>query len=318
MKKVWRCPHCKQMSSRLANLKRHFNRKHNGMVGKPILQYISGNSIVTPEETPSSLQVFHDEYAMKQRQPAFRDSNSFHIKDTIDWLDEWFNKYTEPVLKLMEIRARINPMNQSMNANPLAYFSQVDGYPYQSFHSTPTYLGVDSNSEAQPKIPRNYDGVSGFKADICLKCLTTGTAAIGPKSFSIQDVHRCNSEWEDWVKKLEPREYAINLIDKVYNLPRLLLQECKEWANNTSQQLYLVATKIESPVMNESHKGNAQSNYAELSFLNKLLAQSKIMPNDTELFEFLKFAINQTKTVITLSDKTGQSSSKFMLAVSNV
>jgi len=43
-----------------------------------------------------------------------------------------------------------------------------------------------------------------------------------------------------------------------------------------------------------------------------------MMPNDTELYEFLKLAKNQTAAFVTLKGKPGQENLKYMIAVSNV
>lgn len=66
------------MSTRLGNFKRHVGRKNNG-IGQPIMQYIIGNSIVTPEEAPTTLQVFRDEYTSNQyaKHPSFHTNTSY-------------------------------------------------------------------------------------------------------------------------------------------------------------------------------------------------------------------------------------------------
>jgi hypothetical protein len=99
-------------------------------------------------------------------------------------------------------------------------------------------------------------------------------------------------------------------------LPNLLFRECKEWARNTNGQLYLTARRVESLDINEAEKSYVQPNYGELSFLDKLLEKSKILPNDQELLEFLRLAKNQTRIITTSSPKAGQPNLEFMLAVS--
>ena len=58
--------------------------------------------------------------------------------------------------------------------------------------------------------------------------------------------------------------------------------------------------------------------YDTFPFLSKVFAQSKTILTNSELYEFLKIAKNQTKTVITLTGKPGEENSKYMLAVSTV
>jgi hypothetical protein len=81
MKKIWKCPHCKQMSTRHGNLKRHIARQHRG-IGTPILQYISGNSIFTPAVAPTYRHVLNDENDVFKR-PA--ENRIFHSKSSHIW-----------------------------------------------------------------------------------------------------------------------------------------------------------------------------------------------------------------------------------------
>lgn len=261
MKKVWRCASCKQMSTRLGNLKRHVGRKHNG-IGKPIMQYIIGNSIVTPEEAPTTLQVFRDEYTSNQhaKPPSFH-TNSIHIQNDDDWLDKWTDKYIEPILKLKEFRVRKNALNQSLNPFAQSRYSQFTAQPHYGFSSSPAYIPVERVSLDRDKISRNYDGVSGFKVDICVHCLAFLSMPIGPKDIRLQDIHKCGSMRLDAISKLDPREYAIDLLRKHQSLPDSLFQQCKDWASNSGGQLYLTAKSTKLLDDSEDKNHEIQENY---------------------------------------------------------
>lgn len=290
------------MSTRLGNLKRHFQRKHAGM-GSPILQYISGNSIITPEETTHSFQAFRDEYASGRKVYPFHQAN--RLQSDVD-NDEWVDKWIERILKLKEINAKSNFTFQSNN--PSAYFTHSGDL------QTPLKYDIYEKNLEIHNAPKSYDDVSGFKVDVCLKCLITDIIPIDSK-HSIQDIHKCSSTNEEWTKSLTSEEYAVNLIDKLGNLPEILYQRCKEWAENTTGHIYLTCKQIESPDNNQGPEVGVRANSPKLSFLNTLLANSKIEPNDNELREFLKLARSQTRIVIDFDPIISQQ--KFLVSVSN-
>ena len=316
MKKAWKCSLCTQICSRRENLKRHSERLHNGH-GKPLLRYISGNSILTPEESsPSpSLVVFRDEYGIK---PTFKSPNlkSYPQNQTsYDWQDKLF----EPIMKAMRFQSIINTWNQSRYQNQSANFP----YQYAAFHNSvgsggPVYFRTETTSNQLDNIPRNYDGISGFKFDICLNCLTTLQTSIGSKDINLQEIHKCTPGTEDAIKRLGPEEYALDLQRKLNQNHELLFKECKNWANNTSGRIYLVVRKIQATDKNGTEGETTLVSYDAFPFLSKVFAQSKTILTNSELYEFLKIAKNQTKTVITLTGKPGEENSKYMLAVSTV
>ena len=313
MKKIWRCSNCKQMSTRLGNLKRHFERKHNGM-GHPILQYIFGNSIITPEETLPSIQVFRDESAIKlSTKTRFKRPNPFQTNNNKDWMEEWSEKYIEPILKFKEFMTR---MNSSQDRNLPMYMPQSFTLPPISSSSIPLSYGGELNSVYPINTTRNYDKVSGFKVDICLKCFTTYVMPIRPRNLSILDGHKCESSRIDAIKKLEPKQYVTELFWKFHNFTDTLFRQCKEWADNTSGQLYLIATKVE--IVDESGSQNYEidENGDSLPFIKTILSGSKIKLNDSVLYEFLKLSGNQTKTTITIKSSSGESNLCYILAVS--
>ena len=138
------------------------------------------------------------------------------------------------------------------------------------------------------------------------------------KNLSIQDIHKCDPNRADAIRKLDPIENLIDHLTKFNKIPELLFQNCKDWANNTNGQLYLIARKIGPPDKSDGQNNEIQENYDALPFLNKVLGEPKIIPNDRELYEFLKLAKNQTATFVTLKGKPPEEDLKYMIAVSNV
>ena len=317
MKKIWKCPHCEQMSSRHGNLKRHIGRKHTG-IGTPILQYISGNSIFTPSVVPTYRYVLNDENHVFKPSPEDRifHSNTLHIENSSDWLYKNF----DPVFNLMEFQQKLNSTSGSLKPNPVKYFSPPTAFSHYSFISKTVDVSAHANSQLQGGTSRNYDGVRGFSAGICQNCLATIVMETGThnKNLSIQDIHKCDPNRADAIRKLDPIEKLIDHTTKFNKIPELLFQECKDWANNTNGQLYLITRKIGPPDKSDGQNNEIQENYDALPFLNKVLAEPKIIPNDRELYEFLKFAKNQTATFVTLKGKTPGEDLKYMIAVSNV
>jgi hypothetical protein len=313
MKKIWKCPNCEQMSSRHGNLKRHIGRKHTG-IGTPILQYISGNSIFTPAVASSYEYGLNHENDVFKRSPEDRifHSNTSGMENSSDWF--------EPIYKLMEMQLKLNSTYGSLNPNPVKYFSPPTAPSHYSFISKTVHVSAHANSQHQGGTSRNYDGVTGFRAGICQNCLVTIVMETGThnKILSIQDIHKCDLNRADAIRKLDPIEYLIDDITKINKIPELLFQECKDWANNTNGQLYLIARKIGPPDKSDGQNNEIQENYDALPFLNKVLAEPKIIPNDRELYEFLKLAKNQTATFVTLKGKSAEEDLKYIIAVSNV
>jgi len=305
------------MSSRHGNLKRHIGRKHTG-IGTPILQYISGNSIFTPAVAPTYRYVLNHENDIFKSPPEDRifQSNALRMENSSDW----FYKNFEPVYKLMELQLKLNSSYGSLNPNPVKYFSPPTVPSYYSSISNTVHVSAHANSQIQGGMSRNYDGVTGFRAGICQNCLVTIVMETGThnKNLSIQDIHKCDLNRADAIRKLDPIEYLIDDITKINKIPELLFQECKDWAYNTNGQLYLIARIIGPPDKSDGQNKEIQENYDALPFLNKVLAEPKIIPNDRELYEFLKFAKNQTATFVTLKGKPPEEDLKYMIAVSNV
>jgi hypothetical protein len=233
---------------------------------------------------------------------------------------DWFYKNFEPIFKLMEFQQKLNSINGSLNPYPLEYFSPRTALSHYSFISKTVHVSAHANSQHQGGTSRNYDGVTGFRAGICQNCLATIVMETSThnKNLSIQDIHKCDPNRADVIRKLDPIEYLIDHITKINKIPELLFQKCKDWANNTNGQLYLIARKIGPPDKSDGQNNEIQENYEALPFLNKVLAEPKIIPNDRELYEFLKLAKNRTATFVTLKGKPPEEDLKYMIAVSNV
>ena len=300
------------MSTRLSNLKRHFERKHNGL-GNPILQYISGNSVITPEETPSSIQIFHDESVTKSHtKTRLQRSNPTQMNNNKDWIEEWSEKYFEPILKFKELMTKLNPPQaRNLPLNMSQSFTQ----PPISYSSIPLYDRGELNSVHSAKITRNYDGTSGFKIDICPHCFLGFVMPMGPRNLSAIDSHKCDSRMVDAIKSFEPKEYVMELFGKSRNFTDTLFRQCKEWADNTTGQLYLIATEIELSDESQGQNYEIDKNQA-LPFMKTILSGSKIKLNDNTLYEFLKITGNQTKTTITIKSSSGERNVNYVLAVS--
>jgi hypothetical protein len=289
---------------------RHIQRKHNG-AGKLVKQFIYGNSIFTPDETPPTEVVFKDQYSILKPRSENRIfySNSRHMENNNDW----FDKYFKPVFRLMEFQLRTNSAIQPLNFSVPKDLPQFSSWPYNSFIGIPEYIRADGNSQKGGKISRNYDGVSGFRAGICQKCLVGFLVPIGP-TLSIQHSHKCNLREVDEIMKLDDLQYTIEFVRKVNTLPDLLFQKCKDWSKETGGQLYLIARKIGSS--SESQTDQSQENYVLLQFLTRILKQSKVILNDSELHEFLKISKYQTIAFVTHRRIPSQENFKYMIAVS--
>lgn len=160
----------------------------------------------------------------------------------------------------------------------------------------------------------NYDDISGFKTDICTRCLCNLSAPITSKDFKFEDFHKCDPRRIDLVVNMEPEEYARNLLQNFGNMPQWLFQRCKEWSNNTSGELYLIAKIDDVPKETEYLNHEFQENDI-FPFLKRVLSESKIKLTDADLLEFLTLAVNQTRTGITLNRKPGQAKLNYLLTV---
>jgi hypothetical protein len=315
VKKIWKCPRCVQISTRHGNLKRHIERKHSSR-GKPILQYVSGNSIFTPSIAPPHAYTVQDDYDIfgrTQKDHIFY-SNSSQMKNNYDLSD----KYVDRFFQFMDLQLKIDSTNQSLNVNPLNHFRPPPPQFHSSFISKPVYMIADQSSEYRDKISRKYDNVIGFGVVICHKCLTIIISEIGSGSqnIRIQDIHKCDPSIANAIQKLDSRQYTIDFLSKVNKFREILFEKCKDWANNTTCKLYLIARKVGSS--DENQKEEIRENYEGLRWLNRALAKSYIILSDAELREFLKFTKYQTMTFVTTKGKSGQQNFKYMIAISNI
>lgn len=193
-----------------------------------------------------------------------------------------------PIVKVMQLMSRINTFYQAQYQNQPTYFSGPYARTHHSFNNYPVNHRTWSSPNNQGNIARNYFGIAGFKSDICLNCLVTIITPIGANDLIIQANHICTFDKENAIKRLGPKKYFYDLHRLQNKFPEFLFRQCKDWANCTTGQLFLKASKVESSDKSETQKDSVQVDYDALPFLNKLLAQSKMIPDDTELYEFLK------------------------------
>jgi hypothetical protein len=228
------------MCTRQENLRRHFKRLHNGR-GNAILQYIFGNSIVTPEEAieSRSLNVLADEYSK-----SYSDSASLNREISID-----------------------------------------------------------------------YNDVSGFIADICQKCFAIRIIPIGTSELSLLKNHKCYAEMRNSTLRLSDSQYELELGRKINLFPELLFKQCKEWARNTSRQVYLIATKIGPSNQNEFQNYGTPIYSDTLLLFSRVIEKSNILLNDEDLHEYLKVAKNQTRTIV-IDSSNSRTDLRYILDIS--
>jgi hypothetical protein len=275
-------------------------------MGSPIMQYISGNSIITPEETTQSFQVFRDEYTLGGRAHHFGRSSA--LQSSVD--NDWQDKLNDRILKFMEISSRSNFTFRSNY--PSSDYPQINKYSIH-FQSPPNYEVNEKNTEID-KSQTNYDNISGFKMDICTRCLCNLSAPITSNEFKFEDFHKCDPRRIDLVMNMMPEAYARNFLQNLGNMPQWLFEKCKEWSKNTSGELYLIAKNDDEPKEIEYLNHEFQENDI-FPFLKRVLSESKIKLTDADLLEFLTLAVNQTRTGITLNRKPGQAKLKYLLTV---
>jgi hypothetical protein len=206
-------------------------------------------------------------------------------------------------------------LNQSSNNNSVNSIPHPSKQLYGAYIPNPIYTRV---KESHGKLTRKFDGVIGFKIGICVKCLTTIIMDIGLKSedLRIQDIHNCDPRFLNATKRLDPVQYTINFLTKVNNIPELLFQKCKDWASNTTGMLYLIARRLEHA--GEFEKVICPENYKEIPWLNKVLMESKIKLNDTELYEFIRLVKNETTKLFTFRGRGAMENLIYKIEVSTV
>jgi hypothetical protein len=223
-----------------------------------------------------------------------------------------------PIVKVMQLMSRRNTFYQAQNQNQPTYFSGPYSRTHHSFNNYPVNHRTSSSLNNQGNIAKNYFDIAGFKSDACPNCLASITTPIGANNLILQANHICTFDKENAIKRLGPKKYFYDLQRLQNTFPEFLFRQCKDWANCTTGQLFLKASKVESSDKSETQEDSVQVDYDALPFLNKLLAQSKMVPNDTELYEFLKLAKNQTKVIMTFRVKPDQAILRYMIAVSTV
>ena len=275
-------------------------------MGKPLLRYISGNSILDPEGTPSTLMVYTDKYAAAARtkasvlQPYPENMHSSHgMEDRLS--------------KLIELQSIIN---QSRYQNQSTFAHHHAPHDDNLSRGSSVYFRNKTALNQQKKIARNYDGVSGFKVNICLNCLEFFSTLVLSKDRNLKKIHKCTPGMEAEIKTLSIGEYTLALRRTVNMFPGLLFNECQDWANSINGLIYLTATKTDMSDKSEIQNENILIDYDSLPFLQKVLSEPKIKLTNAELLEFLELAIDQTKIIVTLRGQPGQANQDYMLKIS--
>ncbi|HJU78410.1 MAG TPA: hypothetical protein VJ599_02455 [Nitrososphaeraceae archaeon] len=309
MKNKWLCPHCTQTSTRHWNLKTHIKRKHGGM-GQPMRGYSHGNTVVDSTSSPT-IQTFHDSFT-----PV-----STVSKDRY-YFDPWGMKNAsledrifEFICRYHEERIRGYPKNQPFLPTadtylPLPIQLRQNNFTHKRIYPEPYNRLERSNIEHT-----SYEDVTGFKGDVCPNCLVINIFRTYSSSqeFALHNVHKCDPIVLNSVNMLDPIQRSSELWREInYALPQVLLSECKDWARNTSGQLYLMAKPSNEQIGNEIE---IQENYDSLPFLQSVLSKSKIKLNDPELLEFLKLARNQTKACFTIKANSARGNLRYIVAV---
>ena len=80
------------------------------------------------------------------------------------------------------------------------------------------------------EISINYNDVSGFKADICQKCMAIRTMPMGTNELSVLENHKCHVEMKNSTLRLNDSQYELELYRKINLIPEFLFKQCKEWS----------------------------------------------------------------------------------------
>ena len=155
MRRAWKCSMCSQICTRKENLKRHSSRLHKGL-GKPLLRYILGNSILVPEQTPfvNSEIVFTDEVQkMHFEKPVGPDNRSEKQKSSLlEVMEELFDpndKVYQPLWKVINFQSRQNHYGSDHQSLRIPIpFPHVHNYAAKSVPTPVTRTNVCEFKEA--------------------------------------------------------------------------------------------------------------------------------------------------------------------------
>ena len=206
------------MCTRRENLKRHSRRFHRGQ-GEALLRYISGNSILVPENTPSDTRlVFKDEIAKENMEKNLStDSTPKSIIDTL----------SAPVREFLKQRDHIlAPIREVME---LHYSLKSDYTPYN--HTSPPAISpaVSANPSAiherflMPTDDLDIVTRPVSKIDVCQDCLSIMLSIDEPNYSSTERKHVCVAGTDDLFYKIGASAYFAELC-KTLNYARALSQ----------------------------------------------------------------------------------------------
>jgi len=230
-----------------------------------------------------------------------------NMKNSYDHNDKWF-----------DILTRMYELGQRANQSNIGRLSSFAQRPRPLYHP---FIGDDDFTrvvEIQDDPNAISDRVTGFKIGVCEKCLTTTSLIIesNMEVRKIKEVHKCDPKRLEDAKGLDPEQYYYELLTKVNNIPELLFEKCKDWAQKTTWELYLVARRFESK--GEYEKVQIPENYKEIPWLKKLLVESVIKPDYNDLNNFLSLAINATTRLFTLKGKDASENLVYRIGVLTV
>ncbi len=142
----------------------------------------------------------------------------------------------------------------------------------------------------------NFDGVLGFRAEICEICLTSRTVPAVEQRLrdQIKDEQTCNPDIINEIQNLDTAHKQKLFIQMKQKFPMLLFRRCKEWAKD---EVYLHAYQLTKEHILSKNIDIAKIN--KRSWIIRAINESQIFLEDSELLDFLQMSHDQTAIFLT-------------------
>jgi hypothetical protein len=298
-KEPWKCPYdCYTECSRHWNLKRHIERKHNG-IGMPVKQKSSAHKVhLQPEiehmskgkygSNPRSLPYVNKNPTLSNERPPANEMFS-EEQDPLDLVYEAFKKQKDRIEKINDI------------GNFLYGHSSLTNYPTHPMAQNfgPLLFGSTTDFN-NTNVIGTLDLPVGFKTHICVFCLTGPVDPVSMSDFkrlghiAFNSRHICKHEDIQRLQRVVAK-YGIDLINKWDELRLLSLHHLVDivhlWVG-LHRDVYLSAFEVSKSQIEYSMPISlgmiSKERWAYRALDDK--ENKKTVIDDTELLYFLNLA----------------------------
>jgi hypothetical protein len=299
----WKCPYCSQASSRKWNIEIHMKRRHIGHDLPLPMNYdvkTAAQDEMTPERCSKPYSMFQYPDLSEFLWPFSLDDKKFQQKDDVD-------DFITKMQSMLNLTSIFSSTTSKTPAIPTRYFPH-------SIHGPCFYngLGVTPRTSETNLQKENFERILGFSARHCNLCLSNEVVPIVKLSrrSPVIGQHFCSPDRLQEVQFLTSDERNRLAMVGEQKIPDSLFRRCKEWIREGA---YLQTYPIDPE--GASSKKIGIDNLKKDSWIVRAIYETTILLTDSELFEFLVMAHNETAGYFCLYSVLGRKYCYYLYAI---